>query len=524
MPYRLYSIAVTLAFAVTLCASAGELARGTVFHDMNRNVLRDEGEPGVAAVCVSNGREVVRTDVDGHWELPVGDDAAFFVVKPRNWGVPIGKNRLPKHYYLHKPDGSPPLDPPGVAPTGPLPASIDFALYPQEEPDVFKMVLFGDTQARGLREVDFVTHDVVEELIGVDAAFGVSLGDIVADDVLLFEEINEAIAQIGIPWYNVFGNHDHDRGATENRFKDEHFESVYGPSTYAFEYGQAVFIAINNVFFKPEGGSTCKLTGDQLAFIGNYLSFVPQDRLVVMAMHIPLPPCENRKELLAVLGQFPHVFTVSAHTHDQRQLFLDGQFDWPRAEPLHHLIHATVCGSWWCGTFDEVGIPHATMNDGVPNGYSIVMFEGNQYSVRFKAARRPEDYQMNIYLPPDVLSREADKTEVLVNVFAGSSRSTAEMQFGEGAAWVTLDNTEAIDPEVLRMHLQNEFLNEEVFGWKMDYPSKSNHFWRGMLPGNPEPGTYTVTVRTTDMYGVTHTGHRIIRIRPDDWAKPPQPE
>ena len=523
MLIRSIAIMTCLVCILSLGARAQDLARGSVFHDANRNGVRDAGEAGVAEVCVSNGREVVRTDAQGNWALPVDDDTTFFVIKPRNWGVPIGKNQIPQHYYLHKPNGSPPLDPPGVPPTGPLPESIDFALYPQEESDTFKMVLFGDTQARGLREVNFVTHDVVEELIGVDAAFGMSLGDIVADDVLLFQEINEAIAHIGIPWYNVFGNHDNDRGATENRHKDEHFELVYGPSTYAFEYGQVVFIPINNVYFKPEGGYSCKLTDDQMAFLENYLNFVPKDRLIVVSMHIPFLRMENRKEFLALLGQFPHTFSISAHTHDQRQIFVDERMDWPREEPHHHLIHATVSGSWWCGTFDELGIPHATMNDGAPNGYSILTFEGNRYSVRFKAARRPADYQMNIYLPQDLLSKDAGETEILVNIFAGSDHNTVEMQFGHDGPWVPLEQTEATDPQVLRMHLQNEFLNEEVFGWKMDRPSRSRHFWRGMLPANPAPGTRKVTVRTTDMYGQTDIGYRLIRIRPDDWVMPPQP-
>ncbi len=515
MAVRTSTIVACLFLAATTI-SAQEFARGTVFHDLNRNAVRDAGEPGLADVCVSNGREVVKSDAEGRWDLPVSDDTAFFVVKPRNWGVPVGENQIPQHYYLHKPNGSPPLDPPGVPPTGPLPESIDFPLFPREEPDTFRMVLFGDTQARGLREVNFVTHDVVEELIGTDAAFGMSLGDIVADDVLLFQEINEAVAQIGIPWYNVFGNHDHDRGATKNRYKDEHFELVYGPSTYAFEYAQVAFIVINNVFFMPDGRHACKLTDEQLAFIENYLNFVPRDRLLVVAMHIPFLRSENRKELLALLGQFPHTFSISAHTHDQRQFFLDKRFDWPRDEPHHHLIHATVCGCWWCGTFDEVGIPHATMNDGAPNGYSIVTFEGNRYRVRFKAARRPDSYQMNIYLPDEIPSSKAADTEVLVNVFAGSDRSTVMMRFGESGGWIPLEQTESTDPEVLRMHLQNEFLNEEVFGWKMDAPSKSRHFWRGTLPANPKPGTHTVTVRTTDMFGQTDAAHRIIRIRPDE--------
>ncbi len=86
---------------------------------------------------------------------------------------------------------------------------------------------------------------------------------------------------------------------------------------------------------------------------------------------------------------------------------------WHGTTPHHHLINATVCGSWWCGLNDERGIPHATMNDGAPNGYSVITFEGNKYNVRFKAAGRPVDYQMNIYLPDDIDQNASDTTNVL---------------------------------------------------------------------------------------------------------------
>jgi hypothetical protein len=67
------------------------------------------------------------------------------------------------------------------------------------------------TQIDPIKEVNYVSHDVVEECIGTTAVFGVTLGDIVADDPALFEEVSQSIAQIGIPWNYVFGNHDHNR-------------------------------------------------------------------------------------------------------------------------------------------------------------------------------------------------------------------------------------------------------------------------------------------------------------------------
>ena len=514
-----------LSFALALlCAQAAfaqTVARGTVFDDRDRNGKRDSGEPGIPEVCVSNGREVVRTNADGAWTLPVDDDCGIFVIKPRNWMTPVNGDQIPQHFYLHKPNGSPTKDVPGVAPTGPLPESIDFPLYSRPENDEFKVMLFGDTQARGLREVDFVTHDVVEECIGTDADFGISLGDNVADDPALFSELNQSIAQIGIPWYNTFGNHDNNRDAKLNEHFDETFERFFGPSTYAWEYGDVAFISINDVYFKETGGYTCRLTDDQLAFIKGYLDLLPKHRLVVFLMHIPYLRCENKDALFAIFADRPHTFSTAAHTHTQFHRFLTKEDGWPGEKPHHHFISATVCGSWWCGGFDELGIPHATMNDGAPNGYSMLSFDGTRYSIEFKAARRPADCQMNIYAPSELAAGEVQNTEVLVNVFAGSERSTVELRAGTTGAWIPLEQTRTIDPQCLRMSELGPYLDSEVngvkldtvFGWKMDYPSETDHIWKGKLP-KLEAGTHTLFVRTTDMFGQVYVDHRIVRVRP----------
>ena len=194
---------------------------------------------------------------------------------------------------------------------------------------------------------------------------------------------------------------------------------------------------------------------------------------------------------------------------------------WKGPEPHHLFVAATVSGSWWCGSFDERGIPHATMNDGAPNGYSILTFDGPKYSIEFKAASRSADYQMNIYLADDVSRSALTETEVLTNIFAGSKRSTVEMRVGAEGSWLPMEYTEVIDPECLRMHEQSPYLDMEsdgrkldtVFGWKMDYPSKSRHMWKATLPEDLTTGTHTLTVRTTDQFGKTHEGKRVFRVR-----------
>jgi len=277
----------------------------------------------------------------------------------------------------------------------------------------------------------------------------------------------------------------------------------------------------SDICFEPDGRSSTRFRDDQLAFVKAYLATVPSDRLVVLMMHAPIVVAGNREKMFRLLAGRPHTFSISSHLHETLHVFINKDLGWPGKEPHHHFINPAVSGSWWVGTPDETGIPHATMNDGTPNGYSLITFEGNRYRIRFKAARRPADYQMNLYLPDEVEQAQVGQTEILANVFGGSERSQVEMQVDGTGPWLPLEQTLTSDPACLRMYELGPYLDqtvlgkplEEVFGWKMDYPSKCRHMWKGVLPAGLAPGTHTICVRTVDMFGQTWNGHRILRVR-----------
>lgn len=488
-------------------------AEGYVFEDRN-GTGRREGNPGIANVCVSNGREVVKTDGRGKWRLPVTEDTILFVIKPSGWATPVDQNGLPRYYYIHKPAGSPPYRHAGVAPTGALPTSIDFGLRRQKESDRFRMILFGDPQPRNQKEIDYMAHDVVEQVArdaaAVGAKFGLSLGDEMFDNLALYDSLNRTIGTVGLPWYNTVGNHDMNYDAPDDATSTETFQRVYGPAYYAFDYGKVHFIVLDDVMWhgKDTRGYHGEIAERQLEFVRNDLAFVPKDRLVVLAMHIPLVDVRNREALYRLIEDRPHTFSVSAHTHVQAQRFLTEGDGWRGKSPHHHLNHATVCGSWWEGALDERGIPHATMADGAPNGYSIVEFDENKYKVTFRAASRPETFQMAIWLPEEIPGTETSGTEVVVNVFAGSDRSKVEMRVG--GEWTPMVQTERECPFYLEMK-KIEAGPKPPNGMKLPAAQKTKHLWTAKLPSLPV-GTHAVQVRTTDMYGQTYLDRRVVRV------------
>lgn len=511
------SLALSSLLAACSCALAQSMASGSVYEDRNRNGRRDPGEAGIAGVAVSNQDEFATTDRQGRWSLPTSDDTTFFVVKPKGWMTPVNKDQIPQFFYTHKPKGSPMLKFGGVVPTGPLPASIDFPLYKVKEPDRFRALFFGDTQSRNLRELKYLVDDLVSKLDPEDARFGVTLGDILFDDLSFFREHNEAIAMIGIPWYNVIGNHDINFDSLDDDHSDETFERFYGPNYYSFEYGRCHFVVLDDVFWQhgstqADGKGKYKgaLGKRQMAWLERDLQRVPKDKLVVAMMHIPLDELEEKRQVLGLLSQRPYSLSVSAHTHYQEHRYFTDKDGFLRSTPHHHVVNVTTCGSWWTGEPDAYGIPHSTMRDGAPRGYSVFSFDGSQYSIEFRAANRPRSYQMNVMAPDEVAAADLQATDIYVNVFGGSPGSKVEMRLGEGE-WVPMQKTLEKDPSFAKMVERNAKIEKPFL--PLPGAIESPHLWKAKLPHTRARGYLPIHVRTTDQFGQVYFGTRGIVVR-----------
>jgi hypothetical protein len=52
-------------------------------------------------------------------------------------------------------------------------------------------------------------------------------GDIMFDDLALYPRYNRIVSQIGLPWYNIGGNHDLNFEAPSARYSRETFKPIW---------------------------------------------------------------------------------------------------------------------------------------------------------------------------------------------------------------------------------------------------------------------------------------------------------
>ncbi|MBV8616991.1 MAG: calcineurin-like phosphoesterase family protein, partial [Acetobacteraceae bacterium] len=503
---------------------------------------------GVPGVMVSNGRDVVKTDAEGRWSLPVQAGDALFVIKPTGFATPLDPAmRLPRFSYLHDPEGTPAsldLRFAGVAPTGTLPDSIDFPLRRQPEAASFKALLFTDPQPESLAEVGYIRDDVVAQTAGIDAAFGITHGDVMFDDLSFYDRYNRIVGAVGLPWYNCSGNHDMNLEVPDNTHSRETFKRVFGARHYAFQYGGTTFILLDNVEYlgtdpaKPNGYGKYqgRFGPRQLAFVRNVLANVPQESLVVVCHHIPLktqqgtePNTANTdtRDFLEAISTHPNTVSFSGHTHTNEHWYF-GADDGFAGGTHHHHVLAAVSGSWWSGPFDERGIPVALESDGSPNGFHILEVDGARYTTTLVPARDPARPQMRIMLDsqihqanPEVMKEyragalltgpiarsAAASTRVVVNLFDGGPRSSVSMTVGPDGAAAPMRRVTRRDPFVDEVYARNADTKKP---WVSS--AASTHVWQAALPAGLQAGAHRITVRATDEYGREHTAWMILEV------------
>ena len=428
---------------------------------------------GIANVVISDGYTVVSTDAKGRYELSLHPDAVcVFVSTPAGYAF-NNRNGIAQHYRLANQ-----LDK----------KSTDFTLTPlSRDDDEHQFIIWADPQVKNKKDVEKMMTETVPDVqkrvqeAGSEALLhGIAVGDIVWDELKLFEEYNQAVARMGIPFFQCLGNHDMDYNKGDDSVSDDSFQAAYGPTYYSFNRGKAHYVVLDDVrYLGKEREYDGFITSQQLDWLSKDLSFVPEDHLVILCLHIPVHNgVKNNTELYTILGN-RNVHIMSGHTHYNVNAIKGNIFE-------HN--HGTVCGAWWTGPI---------CGDGTPCGYGIYKVKGNQLSWHYQSTGEEKDYQLKIYLQEN----PGQPKEILVNIWNHDPAWTTAY-FIDGKPMGSLLQTEGFDPLAYATMLGPELPKPRGFA----EPKSTNHLFKASLP----EGCKEIRVVATDRFGNTYEGVKTV--------------
>lgn len=394
---------------------------GAVFDDRNRNSQQDPGERGIAGVEVSNGREIVTTDRQGRYEISVRDGETVFLTQPAGYQVPVDEDNVAQFFYTHMPAGSPELRYGGIDPTGPLPDAVDFPLA--RTTDTLsrdqRCLIGGDIQTYTQEEVDYALRGAFADLTqrtdftGCGALF---IGDIVGDDLDLYDQTRELTSLLNGPARFLPGNHDLDLDADyDHRF--DTYRSQFGPDYYSYDAGDVHVISLNTVQHSqgaPYNGTyNGGIDDEQLAWLRQDIANTPEDKLIVLATHIPLLNWHDQgsdrhqvdqvQAIHDIIGDRPAV-AFGGHSHTLEVMREgDSMEGWKSLYgvdelPFDHITAGAISGDWYTGRVTEAGYPTALQRDGAVPGVFTLEAHGNRYEDSFIGTGRAASEQMSLGL------------------------------------------------------------------------------------------------------------------------------
>ena len=194
-------------FALLLCAvfMGSGVARQTVFNVSGRVV--DTAGRGVAGVVVNNGTRFTTTDGDGRWSLMTDTLTSKYIsiTTPADFCLP-STDGLASGFYVSVGEA--------LAAGG-----HDFVLERRKERvENFYYIAISDPQVRDesdmrrwLGETMPDIRHTVDSLKRRREVVGIALGDIVFDNMLLFDDYRQSVRNTGMTLYHCIGNHDFDK-------------------------------------------------------------------------------------------------------------------------------------------------------------------------------------------------------------------------------------------------------------------------------------------------------------------------
>lgn len=551
-------------------AADPDVLTGTVFLDRNEDSRSGGGESGVKGVVVSNGRDVVRTDSEGRYRLPAFDNMTVFITQPDGYQVPLDEYNVPQFHYNHLPEGSPDLKYGGIDPTGPLPSAVNFPLVKSEETAAGEQscIMAGDLQTYDRTEVEYARKGAINDMAQREdyASCGsLFVGDVVGDDLSLYQDVKELTKLTNGPARFLPGNHDLDFDAATPEHSLDTYRSELAPTYYSYDVGDVHFVALNTVEYPcrpsednldglgshcddPEGDPSYNGSIDerQLAWLERDLEQVDRDKLIVVASHVGLINYNDQTSAVHQTDQAREVYellegrkavAVSGHSHTIENMKKgDSAQGWSDTLgldtlPFPHITAGAISGDWYSGEVTEDGYPTAIGKDGGRPGLLTLDVDGTKFKERYTVTGGDEERQTQPGInSPTFREWSAERQEwnenpqgeapkldeplvvdsddltgstwLTTNFWMGATGSSVRVSLDGGPA-EKATRTQAMKGEAKRNgpKWSDPYAVSQQLVHGGSIADSSMHLWRYELPADLEAGEHTAEVTATDSYG-----------------------
>lgn len=456
-----------------ILAGKHAVAAGLPARKKIRGFVSSNGK-GIPNVAVSNGFDVVLTNKKGAYELLPRSEAQFiFIASPAGYAFAEEKG-ISRHYRS--------------LPAVNLKKNINFELTSLRQDDnEHQFIIWADPQVKNEKDVNKMMTGTVPDVQKFVAAagsgtllHGITVGDIVWDELRLFADYNKAVEKMGIPFFQCLGNHDMDYNKGGDETSDDTFQQTYGPTHYSFNRGKVHYVVMDDVrYMSKDRDYDGYISQNQLDWLRKDLSFVPKDHLIILCVHIPIHNgVKNNKDLYSLLED-RRVHIMSGHTHYHRNVITGNIFE-------HN--HGTVCGAWWTGP---------VCGDGTPCGYGIYKVTGTDLSWHYQSTGEAADHQMNIF----ITDADASHKQVLVNIWNHDPEWKTEYWI-DGITKGPLEQFEGFDPFAYSTLLGPELPKPRGFA----EPRKTEHMFKAIVDASSKQ----IKVVAIDRFGKQYSSIKSI--------------
>lgn len=403
----------SICFVVALATVMAANAQKFVF----KGSVKTADGKAIQGVVVNNGTDFTTTNAKGQWTLCTDTCVSKFVQisTPADYVLPKSKS-IAKGFYV------------SVGQLVKDKCRHNFVLQPRDTKDnTFYYIAISDPQVKNDKHMELWRSQTVEDLKATTDALSkehevvtMTLGDIVWDNMQLFDDYAESIQQLPITAFQCIGNHDFDRRyqALNNMpygsgvYGEQAYCTHFGPTDYSFNIAGVHVVTLKNINYMGKKGYREQFTEAQLAWLRRDLSYVPKGSMVIINMHAALwNPVEkegnvlNANDLKSVLrGYRVHIF--NGHTHFFHNNTVGNDI-------YEHNIGA-ACGAWWRGDVNRCG---------APNGYLVVKASADSLTSQYKPTGGDYAQQMRVYSKGEFLSQPYS---VVANVWDCDSLTTVE--------------------------------------------------------------------------------------------------